>query len=207
MNLSSLCSSSGRHDVAWRLAQWARTARRFRSMTIPTLWPALAAVALAGCVGAEERARRSHERQYEEARRIEPDPVGEAASLRASAGLLEREPMVVFNTVRAAGLAMNDDIRTSPTAFVAEWRARAAAMEADPVLSVLTMRRAADAVAARFEPNDRPWPWPNGHPCRREPRGCPPKPPPERVTLRQTGFGWSRSCCRGWRPDAAASRP
>ena len=155
-----------------------RMLRRRRSVAVAGLWLALAA-ALGACAGVEDRAHAYYEAEYLLARRIELDPADEARFLRSFADGLERDQAGFVHRARAVG-ALEGVFQTRPEAVVAEWRARAAAMEADPVLYVLTMRRAADAVAARFEPKDRP--WPNGHPCRREPHGCPPKPLPERVT-------------------------
>ena len=155
---------------------WAREMNdpsRCRSVAGAGLWLALAAV-LWACAGVEDQAHAYYEAEYLLARRIELDPADEARFLRSFADGLERDQAGFVHRARAVG-ALEGVFQTRPEAVVAEWRARAAAMEADPVLYVLTMRRAADAVAARFEPKDRPWPRANDHPCFYEPGGCSPK--------------------------------
>ncbi len=149
---------------------------RFRPALVAGL--CLAVGALMGCEGLEEKARAYYEAEYQLARRIELDPAGEAAFLRSFADGLERDQDGFFDRASAAGVVLEGVIRTRPDAVVAEWRARAAAMEADPELYLLAMRRGADAVAARFEPGNRPWPRAKDHPCNWEPDGCPPEPLP-----------------------------
>jgi len=135
---------------------------------------AMLAIVLAGC-GENARARSYHHDAFSDARHTERDPAKQVALLRSFADGLERNPAAFFARERARGGRPGDDIRTRPNAFVAEWRARAAAIEANPHLYAQTLRCSADIVAERFELEGRARggpQWECGH-CVGSP-SCPP---------------------------------
>ena len=111
---------------------------------------AAAVIALAGCGGLHDQALAFHLAQYDLARRIERDPTGEAAFLWSVADGLERNPAGFYRRAQAVGAVLDDVTRTRPAAAVAEWRARAAAIEANPRLYAQSQRCAADIVGERF---------------------------------------------------------
>jgi len=127
-----------------------RLARRFRPALLAGLWLVLGTSALVSCSGLEDQARAFHQAQFNLARRVERDPAGEAAFLRSFANGLERDSAGFYGRAQAAGVALDDVTRARPAAVVAEWRARAAAIEANPRLYAQTQRCAADIVGERF---------------------------------------------------------
>ncbi|MDE2902486.1 MAG: hypothetical protein OXP73_05600 [Chloroflexota bacterium] len=122
-----------------------------------------------------------YQQAFSQSRRIEQDPAKEVRYLRGAAGLFDN-PEHIATARRGLGVSPAEDGFDS--AWAAELRARADAIEAAPGLYAQTQRCAADIVAERFRIEEL---------GRRGPQ-------------RECGHCVRSPSCKTWRPGAAIAR-